>query len=511
MRVSLWPALSVFLAFAVFALLALGFGAKPAAAATCTDSLQAKINAAPRWGTVRANPCVYREQVVVSKPITLEGQPGTEIRGSEIWSTFYQREGLYVSKNAVPGFSANGQCEPNTYDCLKPEQVFIEGTPLKQVANGATPLAGQFSLDSGRHVVLKDNPWGKMVEVSTRRNWVIGRSPDVTIKNFRMRHAANDSQWRAALSNENHANWTLQNSVLSDSHGSLVSFREAGGLKVLNNELYRAGQTAVHSSHGGITISGNRIHDNNTSNFRRDWEAGGVKTIGMSSVLAENNTVWNNNGRGLWCDLDCRNVTYRGNRLYNNAYSGIFFEISHGAKIYDNVLYENGWGKPAPAVGGWEAAIEIYSSRNAEVYNNTVAWNRSGISTVRVDRRNALYNDVYGNYVHDNQIFSKDYPSTVSYGSAQRNHALTWEDGLSSDSASAGSLFDPAKNNRGYSNDYYFLTAENPAVPRFMWGDGITSLAVFNSTRGEDQGRYLSQAEKDSMVANKGIPAYPQR
>lgn len=488
---------------------ALGLQMKPAAAATCTDSLQAKINAAPSGGTVKANPCIYREKVVINKPLTLVGQAGSEIRGSSIWTKFSQSGGVYVSANTVPGFSANGQCKPDTSDCLKPEQVFLDGKPLKQVANGATPSTGQFSLDSKRHVILADNPSGRLVEVSVRRYWVNGKASGVTVKGFTMKHAANDSGWRGAVSNNGYANWTLQNNVLSDSHGSLVSFRAATGLKVLNNELRRGGQLAVHGSDGAIVVSGNKIYDNNTSGFKPSWEAGAVKTVRMSSVLAENNQIWSNDGRGLWCDIDCTNVVYRNNRIHDNSYGGIFLEISNGAKIYSNVLYENGWGKTGAAVGSWEAAIQIYNSRNAEVYNNTVAWNRSGISTVRVDRKNAAWNNVYGNYVHDNQVVSKDYPSSASYDSASRNHALAWVDGLSANTIT-GSLYDPLKNNRGYSNDYYFITTENLAIPRYKWGTGITPLGSFNPTRGEESGRFLSRSEKDTIVANKGIPAFPK-
>jgi hypothetical protein len=35
------------------------------------------------------------------------------------------------------------------------------------------------------------------------------------------------------------------------------------------------------------------------------------------------------------------------------------------------------------------------------------------------------------------------------------------------------------------------------------------SLVGFDITRGEENGRYLTQSEKDAVVANKGIPANP--
>jgi hypothetical protein len=40
----------------------------PAEAAECSGPLQAKIDAAPAGATVTANPCIYREQVKITRP-----------------------------------------------------------------------------------------------------------------------------------------------------------------------------------------------------------------------------------------------------------------------------------------------------------------------------------------------------------------------------------------------------------------------------------------------------------
>jgi hypothetical protein len=45
---------------------------------------------------------------------------------------------------------------------------------------------------------------------------------------------------------------------------------------------------------------------------------------------------------------------------------------------------------------------------------------------------------------------------------------------------------------------------------RFEWNQsGYDKLVNFNVTRGEENGRYLTQSEKDNVVANKVIPANP--
>jgi len=502
-------AVGALLGVLIAGLLAANLQGETAAAETCAGSLQARIDAAPSGTTVVAEPCIYRERVTITKPLTLQGQPGSEIRGSDVWTDWQRSDDgtSYVSEGVVPAFTVEGKCKPGTSECLRPEQVFVDGEPLEQLPNGAIPSEGQFALDSGRRVVLGDDPSGKQVEVSVRRQWVVGRAPNVTIEGFEMKHAANDSQYRAALTNERRANWTLEDSELSYSHGALVSFRGAAGLKIANNELRHGGQLGVHASDGKLVLWGNEIHHNNVSDFDPGWEAGGVKAVRMASLDAHSNNVKHNDGNGLWCDVGCRDTTFRYNRVHHNTWSGIFFEVSDGAKIHDNTVYENGWGKSGSWVGSWQGAIHISNSRNAEVYDNTVAWNRSNISVVRIDRSGdyPAYNDVYGNYVHDNRILSADYPSAASYDSGSRNHALSWVDKWT------GSMYEASKNNRGESNEYYFAKTEDTTIPRYFWGGKATSvLGSFNSTRGEDGGRYLTRSEKDALVASEDIPAGPE-
>jgi hypothetical protein len=164
---------------------------------TCQGSLQALVNAAdPRTVVQTAAGCVYREQVTINKPLTLKGGPGTEIRGSNLWTSWTKSGSYWVSKGSLPVFPAgNVFCNPdeiNTSRCKWPEQVFFDDNPLLQVASN--PQSGQFALNANRQVLLADDPTGHTVEVTTRTRWVQGASGDVTIEGFTMKHAANPGQ-----------------------------------------------------------------------------------------------------------------------------------------------------------------------------------------------------------------------------------------------------------------------------------------------------------------------------
>jgi hypothetical protein len=71
-------------------------------------------------------------------------------------------------------------------------------------------------------------------------------------------------------------------------------------------------------------------------------------------------------------------------------------------------------------------------------------------------------------------------------------------------------MFDPTSNNRGEGNAYWYPDPEGGPV-RFEWEKtGHPKLEDFNATSGEEGGRYLTQTEKDAVVADKNIPADPE-
>jgi parallel beta-helix repeat protein len=215
----------------------------------------------------------------------------------------------------------------------------------------------------------------------------------------------------------------------------------------------------------------------------------------MASFVAEHNNVYSNYAHGIWCDIDCKNVTYSDNRVHDNDRVGLLFEISDGAKISGNIVWENGWGN---ANSGWGAGIMAASSSNVEIYNNTLAWNNSGISVVSQDRGESRWNTVRNISVHDNTILAKDYPDGPGH------FALRWWQ-----SGYAGVLFDPTSDNRGADNRYWYPGPEGE--PRYSWGGtDYRSLARFDTTPGEQNAYYLTDAQKDHVLSVAKIPASPK-
>src|SRR5207248_2161257 len=146
--------------------------------------------------------------------------------------------------------------------------------------------------------------------------------------------------------------------------------------------------------------------------------------------------------------------------------------VSDGASIHDNSLWENGWGK---AAWGWGAGIVISSSANANVFNNTVAWNYAGISVIWQKRPpDSPGPNPTGNFVHDNTIVKKSVLGDFSKTYWQ-NLSLAWlSDGTPI-------LYDPASDNRASNNRVWYDMNEDQSI-RFTWSRDLNALNSFIDT-----------------------------
>jgi parallel beta-helix repeat protein len=462
------------------------------AAAVCTTPIQALVDAAKSGATVTVPACLARETVTIDKPLTLEGRPGAEIRGSDVWTDWTPHGGTWLSGKSVPPLDEGGVCRSGTL-CQHPEQVFRDGLPLTRV-DGTSPAASEFALDSGRHVILGADPTGHVLEVTVRDAWVIIEAPDVTVSGFSMRHAANLPQTGAIRNVAGASADTIRDNLLAYAHGADAALDHGNDNQIVHNDIGFGGQLGVHLGGDGTPDTGsgnivrdNTIHDNNIDGFEPEWEAGGLKATVQTDLVLDGNVVDYNAGPGLWCDIYCSNVTITGNRVSDNTHAGIFYEVSRGGHISGNTAWGNGFGKN---VWGWGAGILVSSSQDTEVADNLVAWNaRAGISIVSQHRTDWPNVTATGLSVHDNSMIAAAGSGLLFWGQ-------DWD----------GPLYLPASANHG-AGDRYWIQGHGGAP--FHWQDDIDSLDRFNATPGEDGGTYLTDAEKDSLLQAAGVPVTP--
>jgi parallel beta-helix repeat protein len=462
-------------------------GTTPSNAPTLTDqppgTLQDLVDGAPEGGVVAVPPGLYREQVTVRRPVTIRGG-GAEIRGSDVWTDWTQTDRGWRSADTVPDMFTGGECsEPR---CAWPEQVFLDGVPLLQVERD--PSAGQFARDSEFRILLGDDPSDQLVEVTVRQEWFLVESEDVTIEDMTMRHAGSAAQYGGIHGVEGAHRLMIHNVNLSDTSGALVSFHGVNGGSLFDSTLRRGGQLGVKGGGPGtrdLTITGNRIEGNNTEGYNDGWEAGGIKLTNAIDTVISDNEVIGNTGPGIWCDIDCSNTNITGNRVSENSRAGIMFEISDGATIADNVVWDNGWGFASWA---WGAGILISSSKNAVVQDNTLAWNADGITVVSQKRDRPG-----GDQVHGVQVIA----NTIVAG-APGGFLLGWVEDWD------GGTFQSDAGNVGRDNAFWMDPADTSDC-QFMWQGCHAQVDSFAATPGGTGSRTLGDPDVGAALGSEGL------
>lgn len=501
--------------------------------ATVCGSIQERLDAAAPGATVDLpDGCLYRESAEITKPVTLVGGPGVWIKGSDVWTGWTKLpSGLYRSKQKVPAFRHRSEtgdpdqtlCEPEVgTTCGLPEQVFVNSANLKQVHADAaiSPGESKFRLNAANRVVMGVNPTGETVEVSVRNYWLRGADnvDNVTIRDVNFAHAANRGS--AALKNGDGGDaWVVRDCDLGWAASLNISLNRSNApgtrLVVADNRIHHGGQEGLAGANDSpMTISGNEIFENNIENFNQSWDAGGIKISDPVDLVVDGNVI-HHNTKGFWSDGGGRNITFTNNVVHHNLEAGVHFEITDDIVASGNVLYENGWGPAHVSDHGGEPAFKLVSVRNVDLYDNVLAWNEDSIVVTNSVRDNGVgatdprFDGVHDVHIHHNDIISQD------YGETKRTHyALAWQKTRDvtqavCDQRGTTCLDEPGANNGGHDNRYWYPSPEDSRY-RFRWDSKLTRLKDFNRTSGEERSRYLSDAEKEQVLAAKDIPANPE-
>ena len=317
---------------------------------------------------------------------------------------------------------------------------------------------------------------------------------DVTVRGFTMRYASNDYSIGALET----AQTGVQRFRLEDCDVSFA-FIDINLAGTTDSEIrgcaihdakhlgIRVSAPTVHGAHRN-RITANRIyHNDRVAEPDPNADAGGLKASGQDDLVLDGNIVYDNGEKGLWLDVSCFNAIISNNRVHDNDTAGIMDETSTNTKINGNAAWANGFGRYG-AVWGWGAGILDSSSKAAEVWDNTLAWNYAGISVISQDRGDSP--GVTGTYVHDNVIVE----GRPTEGNDR--FALFWAQDWS------GPLYATESKNRGSGNQYFYPAPED-RFWRFVWDGGRSTLSDFN-THSRGAGRHVSHEPTDREDAHGG-------
>ncbi len=248
---------------------------------------------------------------------------------------------------------------------------------------------------------------------------------------------------------------------------------------IVDCSIHHNGQLGATAGGADILLEGNEIWANNIYGFDFDWEAGGVKIANSKRVTLRDNRVHHNEGPGLWCDIDCREVIYEGNTVEYNAGAGIFHEISYAAVIRNNRLRENGQAKQP---WFWGPEIEVSASQDVEVHGNVMTVRPGGRAIMLIDqnreRETGGYYKTLRNSVHHNDI------TFLGAGST----------GGASDSRSGKENFSIIESG-GNRFDHNTYRVPDGARLKFAWGHTLLDFAGFQAQGQERNGILLTHTK----------------
>ena len=341
-------------------------------------TVAAALEHASAGGTVVLHEGTYREALAaLHKRVTLQPAPGAEVwlKGSRVVSS-WTRDGKHWRHDGWTARFCEDCHDPGNVDPTYPlsglpDQVFLDGQPLRQVAGLEALAPGTFRVDrAGERLLLGSDPTGRLVEASVHSTALtIGSGGEGTrVRGLGFAHYAPTAEpGLGGAVRGDAADLVFEGNTFAFSAVKGLSIFKPGAV-VRNNTFHENGMMGLEAWQAdGLVVSGNRFTGNNREGFAQTGtvsEAAGAKITKTVGVSVTGNVFRNNRSNGLWLDIGVRDVRAVENRVEGNARHGIFFEWSADGLIASNTVVGNG-------VSG----IAIADAAGVAVRNNTLQGN----------------------------------------------------------------------------------------------------------------------------------------
>ncbi len=391
---------------------------------TPSDDIQQLVDQNPEGTSFILQAGTYRLQSIHPKDgDSFVGQPGAILTGARQLTEFTREGSFWVANNQTQQGQLNGYCDAQHPRCMYPEDLFFDNTPLLHVNTLASVGPGTWHFDYAHdRIYFFDNPTGHRVETSVARSAFWGSARYVTITGLTIEKYAAQAQFGAIGDQYPGQFWTVSHNEVRWNHGNGINL--ATGSQAIGNYVHHNGHKGMGGNGENLLAQDNEISFNNWAGFDLGWEGGGAKFCETNSLAVRGNFIHDNNGPGVWVDVDSMNTLYENNVIVNNTGGpGITHEISYAATIRYNIVRNNG----APNWPWmWGAQILIQNSRDVAVYENTVevaADRGNGIGIIQQNRGDGRYGPhlAANNYVHHNVITHRRSPQGVNGAVADYN------------------------------------------------------------------------------------------
>ena len=278
------------------------------------------------------------------------------------WTAEFDRSPTYT-RGAPDGTSAGWQfVNPAHPMAAHPDQVFVDGAPMTQVASRALVGPGKFYVDYGTdELVLGSDPTGKQVRASD----LGGAALTVTAAGTVLR-GIGFARYATSVPNKGMLrvwanNVTVENVLVTKSatqgialQGSGLTFR-----KVTSSDNGLNGFEGGKSD--GLVIDRVRAERNNSERFNPAPVAAGIKMHTSRGVVIRDSVFSGNYANGIWFDVSNYDVQLINNDVIDNTDDGVIWELSEKLLMVNNRLINNG-------VQG----LFFLDAGLAEIWNNTI-------------------------------------------------------------------------------------------------------------------------------------------
>jgi parallel beta-helix repeat protein len=455
--------------------------AGPSLAGTCSGysltpadapNIQSIIDAKPGGTAFCFGPGVYRmTDVIIPKGSDkLIGAGATRadviLTGAKVLTGWTASSGLYVHSGDVVSLLKGGNCYTGT-ECQYSDWLFRGGLPMTRVLSTCSStkvLAGDFCVDySGKKIYVHDDPTGQTMSYSYVPRAIGGSGTGVVVKDMTFDKFA--SPVGGAKTIRAGTGWLVDNVVMQYNHGCAIGLDGTSGTVVQNSRFHDNGQLGYCGTSTGAKFQNNEVDHNNFLGVNGPWGGGGGKFTQSVNVTVANNNVHDNNGNGIWFDMDSKGGVISGNTATNNsgiygAGNGITYEISCWGTIVGNVSTGNGM-----------SGIQLRSSHDTTIggsgQGNTIANNKIAGMRVIVDRSGTQPH--CGAITGSNNRFTANtvtMPSGTSLNGVQNFKPYT-------------------ANGNVFSANHYYMPSGGCKATRWTWWNGSSSInAPFVATTG---------------------------
>ena len=385
------------------------------------STIQSAIDIVQPGDTVLIHDGMYRETVQVTisgtadQPITIEAAAGARpvitgadlipadqwqpVAGTSIWS---YSPWTYQAPSRTLGDP------PHTYIT---EQVIEDGSLLASADSMAAMTPGAFfadpNIDQALYVwpAASDFPSAHTIEVSVRPLLMAVTGNYVVVSGLIFRYGSNNAQQPAfSVAGESDI---AEDCTIELTGGEGADIAGAGNIfrRIVSRDNGQMGM-AGHGTDNLIVDSS--LLNNNTMDFPKGWEAGGIKVAATRRFHIIHSVAQQNNGPGFWFDIDNENGSIENSYAGGNDGPGIQIEISSDMSVSNNLCVRNGL---TDEPGSWNyAGILIAESMRIAVEHNTTVENLTGIE-VRQQGIRELMPDPNGpvlRYYSDRLVFANN-------------------------------------------------------------------------------------------------------